>query len=35
MAGEESPDNTGHRTSEMEDVREGIEGQKKKTSYYF
>lgn len=29
---EESPDNTEHRTSEREDVREGIEAEKKITA---
>jgi hypothetical protein len=32
MTGEESPDNTEQRTSEREDVREGIEAEKKKTA---
>lgn len=30
--GEESPDNTEHRTSEMEDVREGIVSEKRMTA---
>jgi hypothetical protein len=30
--GEESPDNKEHRTSEREDVREGIAAEKKKTA---
>lgn len=33
MGGEESPDNTGYHTSEREDVREGIEAEKKITSH--
>jgi hypothetical protein len=32
MGGEESPDNKGYHTSEREDVREGIEAEKKITS---
>ena len=32
MTGEESPDNKEQRTSEREDVREGIEAEKKRTS---
>jgi hypothetical protein len=33
MGGEESPDNAGYLTSEREDVREGIEAEKKITSH--
>jgi len=32
MTGEESPDNKEQRTSEREDVREGIEAEKKRTA---
>jgi hypothetical protein len=32
MTGEESPDNKEQRTSEREDVREGIAAEKKKTA---